>query len=747
MKVLFFILLSVFLFANNYLLYSQDDFYSNTKNQEIKISFKESNWKQILDSLFQTGDGSGKLMCNISINGQFFRNAGIRYKGFSSWNANETKNPFNIELDYSIKNQNYMGYSSLKLSNVIYDPSFLREVLSYSIARKYMPAPKANYANVYVNDTLIGLYTNVESVDEHFIDKNFTSYKNTFFKGNPESLVYPFGQNSNLAYTHGTDTSGYMPFYSLESDYGWTNILKLIYTLNNDTANIPSVLNIDQTLWMHAFNYSLLNLDSYIGYSQNYYMYQDDNELFNPIIWDLNMSFGSFRHSDGSNHFQGLSINQTINLDPLQHLTFSISPRPLMKNLFKNATYKRMYLAHIRTIINENFKNNNYYFFAQELHNLIESDVLADTNKFYSYADYINNIDINVGTSGSVDEYPGIKYLMDSRIAYLDKLSGIQGAPVISQINYTPESLSIGSNLNISANITGAAKAFLFYRFKSSNVFSKITMQQNNTINNIFQAQIQVAGNIIQYYIYAENDSAGIFSPERAAHEYYTIQPIVEKGNLVINEIQASDNQKKWIELYNNTYENINLKNIYLSNNIETPIKWAFPDTSIASRNFLVVWAENDTLESGLQANFTLSESGGNLYLSYANYTLDSIAYAQQINGKSTGRYPNGYGSFDFMTPTFSKYNHFGTSPDFGFIIYPNPTNNEIYIQTNNSNSSFSIEIFNSNSELLISKQINNQTNSSTIHEINISSLYSGVYYMKIFSNNSVFTKKIIVLN
>jgi hypothetical protein len=62
-----------------------------------------------------------------------------------------------------------MGFTKLKLSNVIHDPTFVREVLAYEIARKYMPASLANYANLYINDTLIGLYTNVEAVDRRFV--------------------------------------------------------------------------------------------------------------------------------------------------------------------------------------------------------------------------------------------------------------------------------------------------------------------------------------------------------------------------------------------------------------------------------------------------------------------------------------------------------------------------------------------------------------------------------------------------
>lgn len=39
----------------------------------------------------------------------------------------------------------------------------------------------------------------------------------------------------------------------------------------------------------------MVNLDSYIGqFKQNYYLYKDDNGRFNPIVWDVNISFGTF---------------------------------------------------------------------------------------------------------------------------------------------------------------------------------------------------------------------------------------------------------------------------------------------------------------------------------------------------------------------------------------------------------------------------------------------------------------------
>ena len=84
-------------------------------------------------------------------------------------------------------------------------------------------------------------------------------------------------------------------------------------------------------------------------------------------------------------------------MDPLVHSNYiSVAPRPLMRQLFSNDRYRKMYLAHIRTIMRENIHNQDYYSRSQALYTLIDTHVQSDTNKFYSYSDFINNLDNQV---------------------------------------------------------------------------------------------------------------------------------------------------------------------------------------------------------------------------------------------------------------------------------------------------------------------------------------------------------------
>ena len=109
-------------------------FYATDSVREIRISFYDNNWNNILDSFYVAGS-KNRILADILIDGNTYDSVGVRYKGFSSVSVNQIKNPFNIKLDYIIDDQSHEGIDKIKLSNVIQDPSFFREVLSDQIIR------------------------------------------------------------------------------------------------------------------------------------------------------------------------------------------------------------------------------------------------------------------------------------------------------------------------------------------------------------------------------------------------------------------------------------------------------------------------------------------------------------------------------------------------------------------------------------------------------------------------------------
>lgn len=693
----------ILIFGLTSTVFSQSFYDINTINT-IEVTFEESNWDYLLDQLVSNGEEE-RLMGSVTINGQVFDSVGVRYKGNSSYNANQVKNPLNIKLDYTIDDQKIEGYGTLKLANVFKDPSFVREALSYEIARNYFPASEANYANVYINGTHLGLYTSVQSVDKFFMRTHLGSDEGARLKG---EITGGGGQPSGSVWEYfGTDSTDYFNYYELKSDYGWMELIEFLDTLSNHSEYVDQVLNIDRHLWFLAFQNLLVNLDGPINNPQNYYVFQDGTGRFNPIPWDLNESFGVFRSLQGGGN---LNTYQLQTFSPFNNLTSS--NHPIISKILSNDTYSKMYIAHMKTMLEEIFANGWYEDRALEIQAIIDADVQADNNKFYSYSNFLSNIHSSVG--GGPNAVIGITQLMDARVNYLLGLNEFEAQqPEFSNISFSPEQPAPNTEIWFSAEVDYGTLVYLSYRQSSTAVFQKTEMYDDGNHNDgaagdgVYGASL-VAGNTgIQYYFYAENNDAAAFMPAHAEMEYYSISIT---SDLVINEFMA-DNETTvmdqdgeyddWIELYNNGTEDIALGGYYLSDDPGDPGQWTFPDTTIAAGGYLVVWADNDEEQEGLHANFKISKSGESLILSNPTMELiDEVSFGAQLTDTTFGRFPNGTGEFMFMPPTFGTENSLSSGVNYDdLVINEFLADNESIVMDQNGEYDAWIEIYNNGAE------------------------------------------------
>ncbi len=730
---------------------NSQDFYDMSTVQTIEIYFAQSNWDQLLDNEKATTEDY-IMADSVVLNGIAFDSVGVKYKGNSTYNANQTKNPWHIELD-TYKSQDFQGYKDIKLSNVAKDPSFLREVLSYQILRQYMPAPKSNFANVYVNGTLIGLYSNTEAITKTFLDSRFGDKNNTFIKCNPPAGAGPGTSDyPNLVYL-GTDSSLYYDGYEMKSDFGWADLINLCDSLDNQINDIEDVLDVDRAIWMLAFDNALVNLDSYIGgFAQNYYLYKDDYNRFIPMVWDLNESFGQFANTGSGN------LTNTTSKQQMDHLLHDADASfPLVSQLLSIPVYKRMYLAHLKTIMLENFDNNSYYSSGQTLQTLIDSYVQADQNKFYTYANFQDNLDNDVsgggpGPGGSTT--PGIANLMNGRNTYLLGLSDLSVTePEITNVLESNMSPSLNDVVNITADIINETDVFMGYRFDSLAPFQKVIMYDDGMHNDgaagdgSYGASITMTNTYAQYYIYADNNDIGKFSPVRAEHEFYEIYTTTPPaGDLVINELQADNatsvfdpagEYDDWIELYNNSSSTINLDAYYLSDDAGDLMKFQFPTgATIAAGGYYIVWADDDLTQSGVHAAFKLSSSGESLFLSDASGIVDQVTFGAQNTDETYGRYPNGTGSFQAMVPTHSAQNsnvlnvsEINDEP--AFTVYPNPVDDLLYIDFDASiDPQTQVKILNAQGQMILQKEL------SSNESIDVSAWSQGMYFVVIGTKN-----------
>lgn len=509
---------------------SAQNIYDVNRIQELRITFKDSNWDRTLDSLKQLGTKK-RIEADVKLNGITYRGCGVRFKGNSSYNSTRNlfgkKLPLNIKSDYTNDNQKFPGgYDRLKLANGFRDPSFIREVLSYEIAAKYMHVPKANFMHVYIDEEYYGLYTSVESIGEKFIKDHFGQDDAVLIKCDPEYGIKPpskcpKGTMKATLHNIGSDSTCYAVTYeskSLRSDY--KSLIQLTKTLKDNVSKVNKELDIDQTLWMLAFNNVLVNLDSYSGrLAHNYYMVQDVSGRWVPLIWDLNMSFGGFRYDGGDKSLDNKSM---IEMSPFLH--YKNTNKPLISQLLSIPRYRKIYIAHIQTILEENFYNGWYKQRAQRLQSVVDYALKNDENKFYSYSSFKENL--KTSSKAGKSQIIGIEELMEGRAAFLKAHPLFQKEqPKISGTRHQKSS----GKVVITSKIENAKNVYLAYRFGKKGYFSKKPMHDDGNHKD-FQAgdgfygiELEIEPGM-QYYILAENEKTVKLDPVNAEYKFHEVR-------------------------------------------------------------------------------------------------------------------------------------------------------------------------------------------------------------------------------
>ena len=669
-------------FDSQLLYQDTDGLFDESIVRNLNINFYDDDYNEFLTQSW-LDNTKLTLPASISIDGEYFDSVAVRYKGNSTfyipYTFDNPKKPYNIDFNDYESNQDFMGYNKIKLANTLFDPTCRKEILGYSIYRNYLPSPQANFMNLYVNNDLLGLYVNTEAVNYSFLDKHFGESNGAFFKCENQDLFGVSGGSlaPNLDY-RGVDSTLYVESYELKSESGFKDLIDMIYTLNNDIDNIENYLNVDRALWYLAVNSCILNADTYsLVNVRNYYLYQTENGQFQIIPWDVSESFIgalTFWWGDVDNLYQA---SPYFGYDPY------IDDRPLLYGLLQVDLYREIYDAHIRSIMNT-FINTSYFEDkVEELGDIAYNSAQDDPNTIFGDG-YESNVNASYwfwdqGTGGW-NALSGILNTLEERKNFLnDHMLMNTSTPDIEYVLQNIENPQNGDEVIVSSKITNVNQVELMITIQSDH-FNFTSHEMNDSgVNGDLVAGDDIyscivpfseSGTYVQYYIRAHSENAISLSPEKAEYEfyYYTVVPEFVEGDLVINEIMASNSQTQadeygefndWIEIYNTGSSNINLADYYLSDDVNSLDKYNFPSITLAPDEYFIVWADDDEEDQGdNHATFKLSASGESVYLSDSDFNLvDGFTFGEQQTDMGYARVPNGTGSFVIQEATFSTNN------------------------------------------------------------------------------------------
>jgi hypothetical protein len=113
-----------------------------------------------------------------------------------------------------------------------------------------------------------------------------------------------------------------------------------------------------------------------------------------------------------------------------------------------------------------------------------------------------------------------------------------------------------------------------------------------------------------------------------------------------------------WIEVYNSSANAIQIGTYYLSDDINSILKWKLPTITLQANEFLVIFAsdKNRIADTNYHTNFKLSKSGTYLSLiNSANWSIDSITIPSLNEDISYGRTVDGSGTWKYFQQSTPK--------------------------------------------------------------------------------------------
>ena len=266
--------------------------YAALFRSDVLPSFHITLEQAAIDAL--TLDPGTYQKATLEYAGQIYEGVGVRLKGRASFQGFAGKPALKIKLNEFKKGQDLLGLKRLTLNNLTQDPSMSHEVLGYRLLRAAgVPAPRCNQARVYINDTYYGLYANVQSVDDVFVEEAYPDSKtgNLFDITNDEYFIDLVRETMPPA----QETKFELETNKSKADISdLTALIDAVSTTPDEqfVSEVEKVLNLDQVLTLGATQAIMADWDGYFGARNNYLLYHElKGDRFVILPWGIDQTF------------------------------------------------------------------------------------------------------------------------------------------------------------------------------------------------------------------------------------------------------------------------------------------------------------------------------------------------------------------------------------------------------------------------------------------------------------------------
>lgn len=210
----------------------------------------------------------------VTVDGEVYELVGVRLKGSGSFQDLNGKAAFKIDFNRYDEGQSYHGKGKFTLNNMLHDENQTHEVVAYAAFRAAgIPASRVGYAWVTVNGEDYGLYTNVETADRDYLERNVGHRDGNLYEGG-----YPYYPDS---WDHADFSAAEIDNFQLETgtDLAYADLEAVLAAMGSppDTldAELGAVVDLDQYARYQILESWAGQWDGYAFASNNFRVYVD----------------------------------------------------------------------------------------------------------------------------------------------------------------------------------------------------------------------------------------------------------------------------------------------------------------------------------------------------------------------------------------------------------------------------------------------------------------------------------------
>ncbi|MCU0383506.1 MAG: CotH kinase family protein, partial [Cyclobacteriaceae bacterium] len=336
---------------------------------------------------------------------------GVRLRGNTS--RDHEKKSYKIDFrEYG--GASFYTYKKFNLKPDVNDPSLMREPMTYQIYRAMnVLAPRTHYTRLFMNGEYMGLYINVESIDDEFMDLRF---------GREDGFLYKASFGADLANTsQATNTSLFESQMNDNLPDNRSALANFINVLNNTPTDLlktelEKIFEVDRFLRQYAVEALLGHWDAYAYNKNNYYLYYNGQSgKFDFIPYDTDNTWGIDW------------VNRDWATRDLNNWQRTNEARPLVTRILAVEEYRLTYQHYLRILLNEYFNTTyltpRFNAIKTMIGPAIENDTYYPRAFGFDINDFANSL--NDGISGTQVDYGLLEYIQVRRTKALEQIPAL----------------------------------------------------------------------------------------------------------------------------------------------------------------------------------------------------------------------------------------------------------------------------------------------------------------------------------